>query len=806
MSGRQSAAYFTLHARGMAICALWLALVTSSPFASATTNSWTLVGWNNLGMHCMDADYSVMSLLPPYNTIQAQLMDPTGKLVTSQSGYTVTYQAIADPSGSINKTSIGKANFWEFALPLYGIPLPADAGLAGFAMPGTNNAPQGMSFDATLPWFIATGIPIIPVDDAGKTNTYPMMRLTARTTAGQVLATADVVLPVSSEMDCRACHAAGGAYDPNPERDYRLSILKSHDMLQSGSAVFKNALVQAGYNTNGLFASVMVDNTPVLCAKCHSSEALGTPGITGCPPLTTSIHSWHSQVTDPTTKLSMDSTLNRTSCYRCHPGSATRCLRGAMGSAVAADGTMAMQCQSCHGKMSDVGNPNRTGWLSEPGCQSCHTGTATSNNGQIRYTSVFDTTGAPRVAVNQTFAVNSNTPAAGYSLYRFSKGHGNLQCAACHGSTHAEYVGTGPNDNIESKEIQGHIGKLAECTACHNPVPSTVNGGPHGLHPIGQAWVSRHPDVADSGGTAQCQACHGTDLRGTVLSRSQSDQTVNGKTFWRGLQVGCYTCHNGPGGDGSAPTPAVVQNASVSTAVGAPVNITLNATGTGTLTLRIVTQSAQGTVALNGKTATYYPAAGYNGTDRFTFAANNGYNDSNLGTVTITVGSGTLPPPPPPPTTGAQPDLSIKTSSQSSYTGVGVLNTSGANQIVSQNASPGQARAFDIALKNNGTNAASFKLKGGGATSSVFTVQYFDSLSGGNNITASVKAGTYAVTNLAAGANRIIRVQITPAQTARNGASQSVLVTATSANDTTKTDTVKATVTVATTTRSGGGN
>ena len=37
--------------------------------------AWTLVGWNNLGMHCMDADYAVFSLLPPYNTIHAQLID-----------------------------------------------------------------------------------------------------------------------------------------------------------------------------------------------------------------------------------------------------------------------------------------------------------------------------------------------------------------------------------------------------------------------------------------------------------------------------------------------------------------------------------------------------------------------------------------------------------------------------------------------------------------------------------------------------------------------------------------------------------
>ena len=41
-----------------------------------------ILGWNNLGMHCMDSDYSVFSILPPYNTIESQLI-VGGKLVTN---------------------------------------------------------------------------------------------------------------------------------------------------------------------------------------------------------------------------------------------------------------------------------------------------------------------------------------------------------------------------------------------------------------------------------------------------------------------------------------------------------------------------------------------------------------------------------------------------------------------------------------------------------------------------------------------------------------------------------------------------
>jgi hypothetical protein len=42
---------------------------------AATTTTYSLVAWDELGMHCMDGkDYSIFSVLPPYNTIHAQLI------------------------------------------------------------------------------------------------------------------------------------------------------------------------------------------------------------------------------------------------------------------------------------------------------------------------------------------------------------------------------------------------------------------------------------------------------------------------------------------------------------------------------------------------------------------------------------------------------------------------------------------------------------------------------------------------------------------------------------------------------------
>jgi len=641
---------------GGLLCAITLA-------AQAANNQ--IVGWNNLGMHCMDSDYSVFSILPPYNTIEAQLI-VNGHLLTVSNGYTVTYQAVADPTGSFNSTAMGKGNYYDYATALYGPVLAPEGGLAGWSMPGTNNTPQNLWFENTnhpaagasalVNWWRAEGIPISPYDDAHKKNPYPLMLLIARDAANNVIATNQVVLPVSDEMDCRACHAsgaptnampaAGWVWSSLPERDFRLNILRLHDDRQFSqhAGLYTAALAARGFNPAGLYRSVTADGKPVLCAVCHASEALGLGSYSNIPPLTASVHSLHGGVTAPGTTNRLDDVNFRSACYLCHPGSTTKCLRGAMGGAVAADGSMEMQCQSCHGNMSTVGSSNRVGWFMEPKCQSCHSGTAMSNNGQIRYVTCFtNSTYGERIAVNQTFATVSNTPAGGISLFRFSAGHGGLQCEACHGSTHAEFPSTHQSDNLRNLQIQGHAGVMVECTACHASSPTNnFAGGPHGIHPVGTNWVSLHHDYAE-GHSSECQACHGSDYRGTVLSRMQADRTLSAfgtKTFFRGAIIGCYTCHNGPGSEtANTSTPPAVNNVSTNTTNDKSVAMTLPATGTGP-TLRIISQPANGSVGLSGSTATYFPNPGFVGIDTFTFAAYDGSKNSNLATGTVAVAQG----------------------------------------------------------------------------------------------------------------------------------------------------------------------
>ena len=620
--------------------------------ASGQSNSQVLA-WNNLGMHCMDDDYSVFAILPPYNTVLAQVVagtSGTAQLRDGSGGLELTYQAILDGDGSINTTSIDKGNFWIYAAAMLGVTLAPDEGLSlpgytpGASMPGPGNVPKPMFYEAAPEWFVAWGVPITPYDDELQLNPYPLMHVVA--TGGIRTATTDIVLPVSVEMNCRLCHASGSEaaarpvpdweWSPVSTRDYRFNILRLHDQIrfEDMPAAYVNVLTARGYRADGLYESVVQDNHPVLCASCHLSEAIPDSGHPDVPPLTEAVHGLHATVIDPATGVPLGTTLNRAACYRCHPGGETRCLRGAMGRAVAADGSLAMQCQDCHGTMSQVGSTNRTGWLDEPNCQACHTGDAVTNSGQIRYDNTFIADGVMRVPVNRRFATNSNAPAADHSLFRFSKGHGGLYCSACHGSTHAEFPTAFRNDNVANLQRQGHVGQLSECSACHGTTPSTTTNGPHGMHSLG--WVNGHKNPGKT--PANCRACHGTNYHGTVLSRSFKNQTQDGVYFWRGRRIGCYECHNGPVETGQNP-PAAPTASSVSrtTTVGQAATFALPGS---TVLRRIVSQPERGMVALSGTNATYHPAAGFIGTETFTFCSDSGFRESNIATATVAVVEG----------------------------------------------------------------------------------------------------------------------------------------------------------------------
>jgi hypothetical protein len=85
-----------------------LGIISQSANANAAGN-YVVLAWNDLGMHCYNRNFQDLAVLPPYNTLWAQVVkvgDPP-QIVTS--GITVTY-VFTD-----NTYSVGKSNFWTYA-------------------------------------------------------------------------------------------------------------------------------------------------------------------------------------------------------------------------------------------------------------------------------------------------------------------------------------------------------------------------------------------------------------------------------------------------------------------------------------------------------------------------------------------------------------------------------------------------------------------------------------------------------------------------------------------------------------------
>ena len=116
--------------------------VTQPPAADTAT----VLAANDLGMHCMDREFSVFSILPPFNVVNAQVLlrDSNGRpYVADDTEVEVFYDDVADASGSINSYSIGKTDFWSYANALFGVTLPEGQGLTGLYMPADDPQVRG---------------------------------------------------------------------------------------------------------------------------------------------------------------------------------------------------------------------------------------------------------------------------------------------------------------------------------------------------------------------------------------------------------------------------------------------------------------------------------------------------------------------------------------------------------------------------------------------------------------------------------------------------------------------------------------
>lgn len=413
--------------------------VTASSI-TATNAQYVVFAWNDLGMHCLNPSYDTAVILPPYNTVWAQVVKRGSPPQVATSGLTVEYRIV---NNTVSDTKRTYGQFWDNVLALFGISLARNTGL-NLEDPGVHNGLAG----TMLPkgdHFQVNGIPVTPVDDNGVWNPYQVAEVTVKDAGGTVLAQTRTTVPTSDEINCAKCHPASAANNNNPFLD----ILQKHDRLHQPP--------------DGL----LVPRKPVLCAGCHGSPALGTtgPGDSG-KYLSAAIHRAHANRVAPDGSPA--------TCFDCHPGGSTKCNRSL--AHTTADGN----CTACHGTLRQVAysiiSSARIPWQNEPKCVTCHSGIAGINTGTTLYRNAKDhggiycagCHGSPHAMVPSREA-SDNYQAIQYQGKAKSIG----SCGVCHAGS----KGAGLGEFIEE---HGPGGQATACNICHTAVTSNSAGSwPH---------------------------------------------------------------------------------------------------------------------------------------------------------------------------------------------------------------------------------------------------------------------------------------------------------------------------------------
>ncbi|MBP1626675.1 MAG: hypothetical protein H6Q00_1150 [Holophagaceae bacterium] len=416
---------------------------SSSNPPSGGSGTYVVLAWNDLGMHCLNPSYDQAVILPPYNTVWAQVIRRGNPPQVVSSGVTVSYSLVGNTT-SANKRSYGQ--FWTNCFDLFGQTLALDTGL-NLEDPTIHN---GLAGDMVLKGdhYQVNGIPVTPVNDAGVWNPYQVALITVKDGSGNVLAQTRATVPTSDEINCAKCHDD----NVNPLVD----VLEKHDASH------------AGLN--------LVGSAPVLCAECHGSPALGTSGAGSSGKyLSQAIHGFHAS--------------KGAACYDCHPGTTTQCNRSLPHTA--SDGN----CTSCHGDMTNMASSiegGRVPWASEPKCATCHNATTTIpevDTGMTLYRNARGHGGVacaachgsphamvPSREASDNYQMNQYMGALGASDPLHSMG----SCGVCHSSSK-------PHSASDFVEEHGSE-RSSACSVCHTGFSDARNASkwPHAFQ-----WKSR---------------------------------------------------------------------------------------------------------------------------------------------------------------------------------------------------------------------------------------------------------------------------------------------------------------------------
>lgn len=309
---------------------LWITTLCIKPSSAQTeaqSQKYIILADNDLGMHCIQKDYSGFLILPPGNNLKVQVFK-----AGVEKAELITKDIIVEYEVNGNTTSANKLNFWKYAKD-YGYNISEDEGITGNKLKGV------CVLSGDKKYFEATAIPVTPYNDNDtKENPYQTAKITVTDAiSGKVLSVQDkVVLPVSDEMNCSNCH---GTSETNK------NILSSHDR-KEGTNLYSD----------------LVQNKRHRCSECHKDNALEAPGKPGVTSLSYSMHGFHA--------AKVGSSSENNPCFNCHPGPVTQCSRGVM----AANGLTCAN-DSCHGNIDQVAQSQEKGreaWLNEPDCGTCH--------------------------------------------------------------------------------------------------------------------------------------------------------------------------------------------------------------------------------------------------------------------------------------------------------------------------------------------------------------------------------------------------------------------------------------------------